>query len=583
MAIDTEDGRREFLLRAGVFVAGMLAAPAVGHQQQSPATEPQEEQITPTAPLPEGIHATTIASAEKLAGVSFTDAGRQMMVKTLGDQLAIFAKRQSHPFLPNDVSPALVFNPRLPGRVYPNPDEPAVFNPPTVPRDSLPDRATAIAFNSVAKLGDWIRRRVITSTQLTQMYLKRLKVIDPALKAVITLTEDLALKQAAQADAEIAAGKYRGPLHGIPWGAKDLLDTAGIRTTWGAEPFVDRVPTRNATVVQRLEDAGAVLVAKLSLGALAYNDIWFGGRTNNPWKLDQVSSVSSAGSAAAVAAGLVGFAIGTETYGSIVSPCMRCGTTGLRPTFGRVPRTGAMALCWSLDKIGPITRAVEDTMLVLNAINGADVGDPSSVTMPLNYDAAKRLGGVRIGYNPAWFEDKPATELDREALEVVKSFDLNQIEIKLPDWPYDTLLNILLAEAAAAFEDLTRTNKDDSLSWQEAQAWPDTFRQSWSIPAIQYVQADRFRRQCMQLMADVMDRVDVILAPSFAANLLLITNNTGNPSLTLRTGFKDDGTPHGITLIGRLFDEGTLCVLGRAIEREIEVWQEQPTMGAQPE
>jgi Asp-tRNA(Asn)/Glu-tRNA(Gln) amidotransferase A subunit family amidase len=421
-----------------------------------------------------------------------------------------------------------------------------------------------------------LREKVLTSAQLTKIYIDRLKAIDPKIRAVITLTEDLAFRQAARADAEFAAGRDRGPLQGIPYGAKDLLDTAGIRTTWGAEPFIERVPAHNAVVVQRLEDAGAVLVAKLSLGALAYNDIWFGGRTNNPWRLEQGSSGSSAGSAAAVAAGLVGFSIGTETYGSIVSPCMRCGATGLRPTFGRVARTGAMALCWSLDKIGPITRTVEDSMLVLQAINGGDAGDPSSVTVPIVYDASRPLDEIRVGYNPKWFEGDQANDIDREILEVVRHLGVKLVEIDLPDWPYDTLLNILLCEAAAAFEELTRTNLDDSLKWQQPQAWPNTFRQAWFIPGIEYVQADRFRRQCMQMMAQRMEKVDVILAPSFAESLLLITNNTGQPSLTIRAGFKDNGTPHGITLIGRLFDEGAIARLGLAIERQIEVWDHRP-------
>jgi Asp-tRNA(Asn)/Glu-tRNA(Gln) amidotransferase A subunit family amidase len=577
------DSRREFLLSAGVFAAGMLAAPGLAQSPQnqnapSPQPQPQDDQITAPAELPPGVDQTTIAHAERLACIEFSDDERQVMLKTLGDQLAIIDARHRQPYLPNSLAPALTFDPRPPGLVISYQGDPDRFQPSRIPRDTPPDRREMLAFLSVTQLGDLIRRRLITSTKLTQLYLERLKEFDPKLKCVITLTEELALKQAARADAEIAAGQYRGPLHGIPYGAKDLLDTAGIRTTWGAEPFVDRVPTEDAVVVKRLEAAGAVLVAKLSLGALAYNDIWFGGRTNNPWKLDQGSSGSSAGSAAAVAAGLVGFAIGTETYGSIVSPCMRCGATGLRPTFGRVARTGAMALCWSLDKIGPIARTVEDCMLVLNAINGADPGDPSSLNMPLSYDARQSMRNVRVGFNPAWFTEKPANDIDRETLEVVESLGAKLVEIDLPQWSYDTLLNILLAEAAAAFEELTRTNLDDTLTWQEPQAWPNTFRQSWFIPAIEYIQADRFRRQCMNMMAQRMEKVDVILAPSFGASLLLITNNTGHPALTLRTGFKDDGAPHGMTLIGRLFDEGTLCALGRAIEREIEVWDSQPPL-----
>jgi Asp-tRNA(Asn)/Glu-tRNA(Gln) amidotransferase A subunit family amidase len=572
--------RREFLLNSGVFAAAALVSPTLAQsqsdsQQSSGAHPAEDEQITPPSTLPAGVDESTIAHAEKLAGIEFTAAERLIMLKTLGDQLAILAARQSQPMMPNSLSPALTFNPRLPGSGIPA-EADAVFRLLRTPRGFPPDKHEEIAFAPVAQLGQWLREKVLTSAQLTKIYIDRLKAIDPKIRAVITLTEDLAFRQAARADAEFAAGRDRGPLQGIPYGAKDLLDTAGIRTTWGAEPFIERVPAHNAVVVQRLEDAGAVLVAKLSLGALAYNDIWFGGRTNNPWRLEQGSSGSSAGSAAAVAAGLVGFSIGTETYGSIVSPCMRCGATGLRPTFGRVARTGAMALCWSLDKIGPITRTVEDSMLVLQAINGGDAGDPSSVTVPIVYDASRPLDEIRVGYNPKWFEGDQANDIDREILEVVRHLGVKLVEIDLPDWPYDTLLNILLCEAAAAFEELTRTNLDDSLKWQQPQAWPNTFRQAWFIPGIEYVQADRFRRQCMQMMAQRMDQVDVILAPSFAESLLLITNNTGQPSLTIRAGFKDNGTPHGITLIGRLFDEGAIARLGLAIERHIEVWDHRP-------
>ena len=580
--------RRDFLLTAGVFAAGAASAPVLGrlqHQQEKAKLQhaaQQNTQATTDDPI-DGITADTFAAAEKLAGIEFTDQERQMMAKSIGEMLTYAKARRSHGFHPNVLSPALRFDPRLPGMRIDDNEARFVrsFNDP----GPLPKIDEDIAFAPVTDLSRWIERKQLTSVRLTEIYLERLKRFDPQLKCIITLCEDRARAQAAAADREIAAGKYRGPLHGIPWGAKDLLDTKGIRTTWGAEPFVNRTPDSDATVVKKLDEAGAVLVAKLSLGALAYNDIWFGGRTNNPWNIEQGSSGSSAGSAAATGAGLVGFSIGTETYGSITSPCMRCGTTGLRPTFGRVSRAGAMALCWSLDKIGPICRTVEDCMLVLAAINGGDVADVCSIDMPLRFNAPQSLDGVRVGFSPQWFEERPANELDRQALETARQIGAQLVEIDLPQWPYDSLLNILLVEAAAAFEELTRTNRDDELTWQEAQAWPNTFRQAWFIPGIEVVQADRFRRKCMTMLAEKFSEVDAIIAPSFAASLCLITNHTGHPSLTLRTGLHEprEGSPqvpHGITLIGRLFDEGTLARVGMALERSLNVWHQRPPLQA---
>jgi Asp-tRNA(Asn)/Glu-tRNA(Gln) amidotransferase A subunit family amidase len=445
----------------------------------------------------------------------------------------------------------------------------------------LPTNEEDIAYAPLTSLSRWIERRELTSARLTDIYLERLYRLDPQLKAVITFCEARARKQAARADVEIAAGTYRGPLHGIPWGAKDLIDTAGIRTPWGAEPFTRRMPEHDAAVVRTLDEAGAVLIAKLSVGALAYNDIWFGGRTNNPWNLQQGSSGSSAGSAAATAAGLVGFSLGTETYGSIVSPCMRCGTTGLRPTFGRVSRAGVMALCWSLDKVGPICRTVEDALLVLDAINGGarSAADPAAVDLPLNFNAGRSVTGLRVGYDRRWFEGREAHALDRAALEALNRTGVKLVEMDLPHWPYESLLLLLLCEAAAAFEDLTRSDMDDQLKWQDPEAWPNTLRKAWFIPGTEFVQAERFRRRCMMMMREKMEHLDAIIAPSFAGSLCLLTNNTGHPSLTLRAGIKEDGTPHGITMIGRLFDEGTLCRIGIALERELNVWQRRPPVG----
>jgi Asp-tRNA(Asn)/Glu-tRNA(Gln) amidotransferase A subunit family amidase len=462
----------------------------------------------------------------------------------------------------------------------------------------LPSRDEEIAYAPVTRLARWIEKRQLTSERLTQIYLARLKRFDPQLRCVITLTSDLALEQAQRADREIAAGKYRGPLHGIPWGGKDLLDTQGIATTYGAEPFRSRVPTADAAVVRRLHQAGAVLVAKLSLGALALNDIWFGGQTMNPWLLEEGASGSSAGPGAATAAGLVGFAIGSETGGSIVAPSMRCGVTGLRPTYGRVPRTGAMTLCWSLDKLGPMARSVEDTMLVLHAITGPDPGDLSSVPSKLDYDAAAPVKGLRVGYFPAWMKEDPATDVDRAALETIKKVGMVPVEVTIPNWPYDSLDVILFAESAAAFEGITLSRQVDQLKVQVPDAWPNLFRQSRFLSAVDFVQSDRLRRKVANEMARVFSEVDLLLVPSLRDEMLTITNFTGHPSLTLRAGFvhvseaRSDWAPdpanpvpkfatprrvpHGVTLIGRLFDEGTLVRAGIALEKSFAVASEPP-------
>lgn len=574
-----EESRRAFLLAGGAAVLGTstiaspnspwIAAPAVA----APRRKPQDDDAGVASPE---LTQEIIANAERLAGITFTPKERAQLLESIPEQLAMLQMRTGAGFLPNELAPATVFDPRLPWMSFDHLND--TFARSADHPGPLPEDEADIAFAPVTQLSRWIESRQLTSMQLTELYLERLKRFDPALECVITLTEALALQQAARADDELEQGLYRGPLHGIPWGIKDLFDTAGIRTTWGATPYVRRVPARDAAVVRKLEDAGAVLVAKLSLGALAYNDIWFGGRTNNPFRPEQGSSGSSAGSAAATAAGLVGFALGTETYGSIVSPCMRCGTTGLRPTFGRVSRDGAMALCWSLDKVGPICRTVEDCALVLQAINGYDEADPSSIDMPFSFTARRGIGDLRVGFNPAWFESRGSSELDRQTLRHSQALGAQLVEIELPDWPYDALLSTLFCEAAAAFEELTREDLDDTLNWQESRAWPNTFRQSWFIPGIEVIQADRWRRRVMEMMAELYEHVDVILAPSFVGSLLLITNFTGHPSLTIRNGFSGDGTPHGITLFGNLFEEGMLCSLGMALERAHDVWHVRPEL-----
>jgi Asp-tRNA(Asn)/Glu-tRNA(Gln) amidotransferase A subunit family amidase len=462
----------------------------------------------------------------------------------------------------------------------------------------LPASDADIAFSPVTHLSRWIEQKTLTAERLTTIYLRRIEQFDPKLRCVITLTKDVALAQAKRADAEIAAGRYRGPLHGIPFGVKDLLDTAGIATTYGAEPFRNRVPAADAPVVHRLNEAGAVLIAKLSLGALALNDIWFGGQTMNPWLLEEGASGSSAGPGAATAAGLVGFSIGSETGGSIVAPAMRCGITGLRPTFGRVPRTGAMTLCWSLDKLGPMTRTVEDAMLVLHAITGPDPGDVSSVPSHLEFDATASANGLRVGYFPAWMKENPATDVDRAALETVTKLGMVPIEVSLPDWPYGSLLHVLFSEAAAAFEELTLGGGLSQMKAQVPDAWPNLFREARFLSAVDFVQADRFRRRVATEMARVFSQVDVLLVPSLRDEMLTLSNFTGHPSLTFRAGFvtvseaRSDWAPdpknplpkfspprrvpHGVTVLGRLFDEGTVARVGLALERAFGVAGERP-------
>jgi Asp-tRNA(Asn)/Glu-tRNA(Gln) amidotransferase A subunit family amidase len=544
------------------------------------------------------VHEATFAEAQKLVQVQLTAPERTQAAQNWRESIAALYERRTGPrkvALGTHLAPYSQCNPLLPGHP-PLPSQNRFVRSDADP-GKLPSSDSEIAFSPVWKLSRWIESRQLSSEQLTQIYLERLARFDPKLRCVITPTADLAHDQAKRADAEIAAGKYRGPLHGIPWGGKDLLDTAGIRTTYGAEPFRDRIPKEDAAVVRRLHEAGAVLIAKLSLGALALNDIWFGGQTMNPWLPEEGSGGSSAGPAAATAAGLVGFSIGSETEGSIVGPSMRCGVNGLRPTFGRVPRTNSMTLAWSLDKLGPLTRSVEDTLLVLHAISGADPGDLASVTQPLDFDAKRSVTGLKVGFFPHWMNDD-ATDVDRQALKQIEQLGMDPVEVAIPDWPYDSLNAILFAESAAAFEELTLTRQVDQLKVQTPDAWPNTFRQSRFISAVDVVQADRFRRAVAQEMQKILSQVDLLLVPSLRDEMLTIGNFTGLPSLTLRAGFVEVSqarsdwapdpsrplprfnpprrVPHGVTLVGQLFDEGTIARVGMALERSLDVWQQTP-------
>ena len=591
--------RRQFLTHAPLALLGAAVA-SYGQSQQPSELPPGAPPAFGTAPAvgPE-VSPTTFAEAEKLMQVELSASELAMAAGNWRNSMAPLYERRTGPrklALQATLAPAAVWDPVLPGQAK-GPERNRFIRSQIDP-GPLPKNDEDIAFAPVTQLSLWIQQRKISSERLTLLYLERLQRFNPKLRCVITLTREHALAQAKNADQEIAAGKYRGPLHGIPWGAKDLLDTAGIPTTYGADPFRNRIPTTDAVVVKRLNDAGAVLVAKLSLGALALNDIWFGGQTMNPWLLEEGSSGSSAGPGAATAAGLVGFAMGSETGGSIVSPSMRCGVTGLRPTFGRVARTGAMTLCWSLDKLGPMARSVEDTMLVLNTISGPDAGDVSSLPSKLDFDAASTVQGLRVGYFPAWMKESPATDVDRAALEAVKKVGMVPVEVAIPDWPYDSLDLILFAEAAAAFEELTLNGGLNQLKVQVPDAWPNTFRQSRFLSAVDFVQADRLRRKVAIEMARVFSQVDLLLVPSLRDEMLTITNFTGHPSLTLRAGFVEVSearsdwapdpahplpkfspprrVPHGVTLIGRLFDEGTLGRAGLALEHNFGVAGERP-------
>jgi Asp-tRNA(Asn)/Glu-tRNA(Gln) amidotransferase A subunit family amidase len=591
--------RRDFLIASSTALVAALA-PKLEAQTQTPPPPAGTPPVFGTAPAvgPE-VSAATFAEAEKLVRVELNGRDRAEAAQNWRNSMAALYERRTGPrklAIPYSIAPYSQVNPVLPGhRLSPDRNR---FVRSDANSDPLPANDSDISFAPVCQLSRWIESRKLSSERLTNIYLERIARFDPKLRCVITLTRDLGLTQARKADQEIAAGKYRGPLHGIPFGLKDLLDTAGIPTTYGAEPYRDRVPKENAAVVARLQEAGAVLIAKLSLGALALNDIWFGGQTMNPWLPEEGSGGSSAGPAAATGAGLVAFAIGSETEGSIVDPSARCGVTGLRPTFGRVPRTGAMTLCWSLDKLGPMARNVEDTMVVLQAISGPDAGDLASVPSRLDFDAHAPVKGLRVGYFPAWMNEPPATGVDRRALERIEQLGVVPVKVALPDWPFDSLNTILFAEAAAAFEDLTLSNRTDELGVQTPDAWPNTFRQSRFLSAVDFVQADRLRRMLAMQMERLLTEVDLLLVPSLRDEMMTISNFTGHPSLTLRAGFVEVSqarsdwapdlsrplpkfdpprrVPHAVTLVGRLFDEGTIAGVGMALERSLNVAAERP-------
>ena len=523
---------------------------------------------------PQSITKENIENAERIFGLEFTNAERDSMLSSLDSQFVNY-KHIREVNLNNNVPSAIQFNPIPVGFVFPKAEKEITFSDYSYTR--LPSDRNELAFYTIGELAELIRTRQITSTELTKFFLERLKKYDPTLHCVITLTEGRALKHAELMDEEIAEGKYRGMLHGIPFGVKDLLATKDYKTTWGATPYKDQMIDEDATVIKKLEEAGAVLCAKLTLGALAWGDVWFGGMTRNPWVTTKGSSGSSAGSASSVSAGLLPFAIGTETWGSIVSPSTVCGTTGLRPTYGRVSRTGAMALSRSMDKIGTICRSSEDLAIVFNAIKGSDGMDQTLYYLPFNYEPTIDYGELKIGYLKNDFDKQYDFHTqDSVTLFKLKELGAELIPIELPSLPVNDIAFILSAEAGAAFDELTRSNRDDLLVRQIKDAWPNVFRASRFIPAVEYINANRIRFLLIQQMKELMNKVDLYIAPSWKGDNLLLTNLTGHPCVVLPNGFSKDGTPTSITFIGRLFDEGRLIAFAKKYQDATDFHKKHP-------
>jgi Asp-tRNA(Asn)/Glu-tRNA(Gln) amidotransferase A subunit family amidase len=544
------------------------------------------------------IQLSDIEAAERLANVVYTAEERTLMLDTMDAQLRhATARRQVS--LPVDLGPASRFDPRLPG--FTMPEHSRLVLPHITP--PLPERDEDIAFAPVTALSAWIKSGALSCLRLTDIYLERIARIGPRLLCFAAVDETGARARASALDLLLGEGTWLGALHGIPYGAKDILDTKGIETAWGAESYRGRVPEHNATVVQRLHEAGAVMLGKTTVGALAYGDIWYGGTTRNPWNLEEGASGSSAGSGSATAAALVAFAIGTETLGSIVYPSTRCGVTGLRPTFGRVPRTGAMPLCWTLDKIGPMCRTVADTALVLAVINGADPADPFSIdAAAFGADLTASVAGLRLGYYPDDFSDPAAHDLDRAALETARQLGARLVPLTRPDLPYNVLMNMVFAEAAASFEELTLSGRDDELTWQTAAAWPNAFRRARFLSAVDHIQLDRLRRLVMQQMDETLRGVDVIIGPSLTGPMTVITNFTGHPCLCLPSGFRrspprgaaslgrgrleteptpetqEHEVPHSFSVWGRLFDEGAVLRVATALEKAFALGERRPPL-----
>ncbi len=514
-----------------------------------------------------------IRAAETLFGLNYNQTERDSLLEDVRSLKKSYQKiREGN--IPNGLRPSLVFNPLPLGFMPDQQSHDPQWNLPA--KVNLPEKDAEIAFLPVHKLSVLIREGKLSSERLTRIYLDRLKKYSDTLQCLVTLTEELAIEQARRADREIAEGLYRGPLHGIPYGVKDLLAVEGFKTTWGATPYKDQVLKETATVVKKLEESGAVLVAKLTLGALAMGDVWYGGVTKNPYDLNQGSSGSSAGSASATSAGLVAFALGTETYGSIVSPSTRCGVSGLRPTFGRVSRYGAMALSWSMDKIGPISRSAKDNAIILDAIRGKDQLDPSTIRAGFSPDFEKDIKDLKVAYVKDFFnQDYRGKQNDSLFLEKIRKMGITPEAVEFPDdIPVDALLIILDAEAAAAFDELTRSNRDDELVAQHRYAWPNIFRYSRFIPASEYIQANRLRSSLIQQIHEFMQQYDVVITPSFGGNQLLTTNLTGNPCVVIPNGFDEDGHPTSISFLGKLFDEASISEFAAYVQENTN-WDDQ--------
>ena len=535
--------------------------------------------ITAPNDLEKPLTSDMVEIASRVFGLEFTLAERDSMLDNVNNARTNYEALRKID-LPNDVAPALYFNPLPAGFVMPV--GPSSFKASSAGKVTLPANRDALAYYTVGQLGELIRTKQISSVKLTQFFLNRLRTNDPKLHCVITLTEELALSQAKRADAELKAGKYRGPLHGIPYGAKDLLAKKGYKTTWGAVPYKDQTLDLDATVVRKLEEAGAVLCAKMTLGALAMGDVWFGGMTRNPWNAEAGSSGSSAGSASSVSAGLLPFAIGTETLGSIVSPSTVCGTTGLRPTFGRVSRHGAMALSWSMDKIGPITRSVEDCALVFNAIYGPDGNDPTVMAAPFRYAPLKTLKGLRIGYVKKGFESNyPNRGNDSLTLQTLRTLGAELVPFDLPtSVPAGRISFLLTVEAAASFDELTRSGRDDLMVRQGKNAWTNSFRSARFVPAVEYIQANRARTKLINDMAAQLKeaKLDVYVSPTYAGGNLTLTNLTGHPCVVLPNGFTKQNLPTSITFMGQLFEEGKVLAVAKAYQDATDWHKKHPNL-----
>jgi Asp-tRNA(Asn)/Glu-tRNA(Gln) amidotransferase A subunit family amidase len=507
------------------------------------------------------IESIDVKHAQNLIGIDFTQPEIDSMLPML-DYTEMNFENMRKVYLPNSVPPAFNFNPLPLGKTFNH--EQLSFKTSDYSKTKMADDINGLAYYSVGQLAELIKTRQITSVKLTEFFLNRLKKYSPGLHCVITFTETLAMEQAKNADEEIEEGKYRGLLHGIPYGIKDMFATKNYPTTFGTPPYKNQVINEDATVVKRLQEAGAVLIAKLSLGELAMDDVWFGGLTRNPWDTSKGSSGSSAGPASSVSAGLVPFAIGSETWGSIVSPSTVCGVTGLRPTFGRVSRYGAMALSWTMDKVGPICRNAEDCAIVFNAICGVDGKDQSMIDLPFNYSPEVNLAGIKIGYFKSDFDkDTLNKQFNDDAIEKLKNMGAVLVPLQLPDLPVNDMALLLMCEAAAAFDELTLTNRDDEMVQQKTDRWPNFFRAAHFIPATEYIRANRLRYLLVQQMEEVMSRVDVCIAPSLAGDNLLVTNLTGHPSVVIPNGFIDEKTPTSIVFIGQLYEEGKMLAVAK--------------------